>query len=991
MFLQPVDLVRVVKLVAPFSQLGGHGMLQLKTVYFFIEDSMLRADWGRPDNAAALVDLVCWLTEDRSPERRRFAHYQLMHPLARAAAWLLDAGALSAQQVAKLAWAYGHASGASPTEAPLWPAVIRFVGAHLDTIGVADLCRVLYALAERRHAAPESAAVAAAAAAAGDAPAEQLAAAGAATGGGHGSHAQQNELFTAAASRITLGVLDGSLVLSSLDCATLAAAYTVAGVPAPELMACLAHRATCAMLEHLPMPPTMLDWLWRASEARSASGDGGGGAARWWMADRWSLTRYLSPRGGGGGDDAAGGEGADDAAPLASAPSPGGADTAPLYLGGGVTASLYHQVASARSTADSAELANRLTVLQRKIMQVSARGGARGDHGVGHDSSSSFEEEDGSSSRGGSGGGGGGGGGATRASSSLSSLSAAGDAGGFRAGPWREGAPSSSGSAPAAAHHIGGGSIGSPPHAPPSHPARLAPPVSDVDARAWVMLAWSLAMQRAWTVGEGAAPPPVAPVAQAARGAAGGGGRLSGGAAAAAPPPAAARLPPEALAGTGAFFNVFRRLYPRMWKQATANARDVRRLLAVNACLRHLSPFPHLALSGPPAGCGDAGDDELRAAAPTGGGGGSSSLYMGPMPPPQEEGVAVRAGGSHGDAAQGHEQEDAACVTDGPVLYVPEGTVAVAAPLAPPPGDGADGDAERGPARRRGRQPSLPVRWRVVYGASVGDAGADATAAAAVEEGRGGQHSSSGSSSGSSSSSSSSSAVVVRVADPLGHSVLCELPRRSESARVLHAALQRATSQLEREQREQRAMAAAAATEDPDAGGGGGGGGGGGDEGVLPRLLPCYLSAEGHLFDFADPRRKAGVLVVTPRMLRPSRDGLAMAVQTTHAAAVAAGWTVHLVPAFELPRAALHRRAAPAVDGGGEGTGNGAKEAKRREMLRQIDELARRLLLDVAAAAAHDGGGGSESESGAAAAWTAEGGGQALDGGASGSLYYGRQ
>jgi hypothetical protein len=134
----------------------------------------------------------------------------------------------------------------------------------------------------------------------------------------------------------------------------------------------------------------------------------------------------------------------------------------------------------------------------------------------------------------------------------------------------------------------------------------------------------------------------------------------------------------------------------------------------------------------------------------------------------------------------------------------------------------------------------------------------------------------------------------------------------------------------------------------------------------VPRLLPSYLSAEGLLFDFADPRRRAGVLVVTPRMLRPSRDGLVMAVQAEYAAASAAGWDVHLVPAFELPRAALRRAAAdederPVAPRAGDATEGGGGGGSRAALLRQVDELARRLLRDIAAtaaAAAHGGGAG---------------------------------
>src|SRR5262249_14215718 len=40
------------------------------------------------------------------------------------------------------------------------------------------------------------------------------------------------------------------------------------------------------------------------------------------------------------------------------------------------------------------------------------------------------------------------------------------------------------------------------------------------------------------------------------------------------------------------FFARFRKLFPLMHTQATAAARDVARLVAVNAALRHLSPFP---------------------------------------------------------------------------------------------------------------------------------------------------------------------------------------------------------------------------------------------------------------------------------------------------------------------------------------------------------------------------------------------------------------
>ena len=964
-YLQPSQLLRVIKLAAPFTELDGHSMMRLKTLYFFIAHSLEGADWGQAENREALTELACWLAEDKDVGRKRTVYHQLTEPIARAAVGLMAAGVLSVEQVAKLAYAYGR-GGVTPSVAAVWPSIISYVYSRLSDISVGDLCRVLYALAEAKHADPSPAA-----------PGEQQQAlpSDPAVTAAEAGHIRRNQLFTAAAERVTSGMADGSLgALSPLDCATLAAAYTLAGVPAPVLMGALAHRATVSMLAHLPPYPSLV----RRMQAGGGGGDYDSGSAYginnssnsssdspsvsrgWWMKESWNLGGILaaeaekiaavsavssfSSSSGRVGDSSS--VASSSGRQAQSATSAGGAaasaddaldNEADDGGRGGGMAGLYQRSESLYGYSSirrdrSAASNSRLAGLMRKIGRISRRGDS--SSAVANSNSDSSElpawltSPDGTGSEP-----------SASASSSASSEAPA-------AATSTRSRHSPDGIIAAASSTIGSSSAtavatsSSPPPPPP------VPKVQPVDARAWVMLAWSLSAQQAWTAGEGV----LYPAAHSSRrssavnsaesfsstplvnsydqafvdtpSSGGGDGSYSASSSAdssgtsnSSSNSAADQVPPQALAGAGAFFAIFRRLYPRMWQQISAHPRDVRRLMTVDAALRHMSPYPHLALSTaplPPSRLAAASNELLLSRWDSSSSRESSSgVIIGPCPPhncvevpaidltgenaaSSADGLSLLADDNINDLpVSASAGEGATVLADGAVRYALE-------PISVQQQTSLEAAAPVRRRRRRGDDNNRQQQPLARYGAYVSTSSSSSSA-----------------SSSSSSSSHPSAAAQITVRDPLGNQLRCEVPRRSDAALVLQRALPAVTAAMTSEVAELIRLHQVQAAEgvllqddelalliasmaSPDAI-------------PVPRLLPSYVSADGLLFDFADPHLRSGVVVVTPRMMRHSRDGLSLPVLTEYQLALAAGWDMHLVPAFDLPRAAVASLASSAA------------------------------------------------------------------------------
>ena len=757
LFLQPAELLRVIKLAAPFDDVAGHTIPWVSTLYRFIGRSVSSADWGREANVEALASLSAWLAEDRSPRRKKAVLHALTWTLPPVITRALEAGALSPPQVAKLAWAYGR--GLVSPRVEVWPAVVAYTQRHLTDMSTGDLARVLWAVAEGHYVGKAS-------------PSLPIGGSSG-SGGGDGDHqpalalgsvTSRDSLFSSAAAHLTASLEARSPNAASV--ATVAAAYAIGGLPSPPLMAVLGGRATSLMMVHLPLTPAFRALVLSEPEPSSTSGvdglDGSGAynsssaaaplyddsaappmaatvaaasdASGWWMRDQLDLglmaTRTVARA---------------QWAAAAAAEAAAAADAAAAAEQGGFVATPSHTGSAALAVAAARQQ-------QLSALALASSGGG-GEDAAGH-----------------------------------SSISGGID----------------SGEVDAAAAAVAVADTAAPPDAS-SRPARVETP----DARAFVTIAWALLQQRAWD---------------------------------------------------GAFFAVFRRLYPRMATQASRAPRDVARLVAVNLGVALLSPFPHLSMgrftvdeeailaaggrraacsSGADvAGSGSSGSSArggigyitLEAGGDDVGGWGEGSGFASPVSPVGE--------GGRGDADEEAASSDYSLDSTpsslscrgggggGRMLLVPEGLPPPASPSPtadPPPPPRPCGVALLAPSPQMLRE-GVPLR------------------------------------------------------DPLGRPVRGELTAVSHAAAALRGGIAKALPSLR--------VALASAVADPSA----------------CDVYGPYVASCGLVFDFALPALKVAVLVVTPKFMAPSRDAVSSQMLTYAELAGAAGWDVHLVPATELRR-----------------------------------------------------------------------------------------
>ena len=1013
--LAPAELLRLVKVVAPFDGLPSPNMPRLSSLYAAIDASVSHADWARADNVAALHNLIAWLAEDRAPDRKRRVLDILSGPAVAGALMQLlepggnsDACVLTSAEVAKVAWAYGHCL-VSP-HVPVWPAVVRHAMSHMHRMTLGDIARVLWAVGEghfvdavargRRDPTPRAVAEPVA-----TSRKPTVTTAGPVDGedGGGGEHdllpsteaalsdraaaletvqtadsnigeqcstasggsppssshprpspaaslSMRDALFSVAAAHVAPQVEAGCC--GAIDCATLVASFALAGLQAPrELVSAVAGRATGLMLHHVPLSaafrrkvgghsavlsPLASDVVANEDHgAELSSGVMHSGAdaltlnmsrpppwastatssTAWWMNDRIDLseskrrravaaaanrTSSLSYESRSSDGDRVAKSAESRATVAASGDDSGrepvfGADAAPYHVrrsasaltetpgvvdesslahgvgGDGSTGSADTQSHATNITSNDAEIAARIAFVQAAaaarrrgtadtdLLRATFRmANAAARATVPRDPVRMATElpADGNVR--------------TAAAVSESVLD-------LRRGGLGDTASDSGRKlmvSAAAANQSPRDSTAAAPTPVPTRVPRVSAAgasvarVSTADARAFVMLAWALVQQRAWD---------------------------------------------------GPFFAIFKRLYGRMVSQAASAPRDVGRLVVINAALERLSPFPHLALGG----------FVLDAPSPP------APLRRLGIPAAQIQSLVDTAvsssldGDGHGDetlAAQRWEELEAAaalydpgesgCVSEVPSIdrtkdalrrsgggegasTYPRLVPVCQAPLLASASNASHGSDDVDQTLSRSSRSEPPTESREgspCVGFAIVHEPPAVAALAVSNEGRTAMAMSTGAT-----SPGAPALLVVRehptertprrtvpicipLVDPLGNALRMEVHARSGAAVLLHEGLRRVLPIMARQ--------AAAAARDA----------------TLPRPMPpprifgSFATSEGLLFDVAIPSLRAAALVVTPKFMTPARDALSAPFLTYRELAVAAGWSVHLVPAFDVPR-----------------------------------------------------------------------------------------
>lgn len=207
-----------------------------------------------PENQAALVEIAALLALQRGGPFETVAKKALAGVCGTHLTRMTFCGQLSCSQVAKVAWAYGHAQTTSASSA-LWSAIVSFGLSNVGSMQLADISRVLWGLAEIRY-----------------------------KGEAHTSE----EFFQAAAD--TLVARDNWEGATPVELATVAGAFCMTGISHPPLMKWLARLATRSMMDYLPATAFPKS-LQAAMEA----------GREWWMEDTFTLRGEGSSGGAGSG------------------------------------------------------------------------------------------------------------------------------------------------------------------------------------------------------------------------------------------------------------------------------------------------------------------------------------------------------------------------------------------------------------------------------------------------------------------------------------------------------------------------------------------------------------------------------------------------------------------------------------------------------------------------------------------------------------------